>query len=108
MTKIDGGKPGTQSYRSADPADDQRLGPTSRGSPEGRFLVSSGKPLNRQITELKDQMADSRVRDKESRSAMEHATTMVGERKAHHRGGDRPWLLRLLIPLAIVAEGLTA
>jgi hypothetical protein len=109
MTRIDGRRAATQGYRSGDAANGQRrLRPTSRGSPEGRFLVSSGKPLNRQITELKDQMADSRVRDKECQSAMEHATTMVDERKAHHRGGDRPWLLRLLIPLAIVAEGLTA
>ncbi len=41
-------------------------------------------------------------------AALEHAIATASERRAHHRGGDRPWLLRLAIPLATAAEALTA
>ena len=82
--------------------------PASRGSPEGRFLAGPGKPLNRQIAELKDQRAAATVRGKESQAALERAESMGEERKVQHRGGDRPWPLRLLILLAILAEGVTA
>jgi hypothetical protein len=39
---------------------------------------------------------------------MERAESTDQERKDNHRGGDRTWLLRLLIPVAIVAEAVTA
>ncbi len=82
--------------------------PVSRGSPEGRYLAGPGKPLNRHITELNDHRAAATARCEESEAAVERAESMAEERKALHRGGDRPWPLRLLIPFAILAEGVTA
>ena len=111
MTQIDVGRDGAEKRRSpSDNVANGQLAPglASRGSPEGRFLAGPGKPLNQHSTELKDQKADARVREEESQTTLEHATSMARERKAHHRGGDRPWPVRLFIPLAIVAEGLTA
>jgi hypothetical protein len=80
----------------------------SRGSLEGRYLTGPGKPLNRQITELKDRRADAAQRVTESRGAADRAQSMLEEREARHRGGDRPWPLRLLIPVGVIAEAVTA
>jgi hypothetical protein len=38
---------------------------------------------------------------------MERAESADKERKDNHRGGDRTWLLRLLIPVVILAEAFT-
>jgi hypothetical protein len=90
-------------------ADDQRPpGSASGGSPEGRFLASAGKPLRRLIAELKERWAAALVRVKGAAAALDHAAGADRERKAHHRGGDRPWPLRLIIPVAVAAEALTA
>jgi hypothetical protein len=62
----------------------------------------------RQVTDLRDQEADAAVQVEESRKAMERAESTDRERKDNHRGGDRTWLLRLLISVAIAAEALTA
>jgi hypothetical protein len=80
----------------------------SLGSPEGRFLASAGKPLSRLISDLKDRWAAALVRVRGTAAALDHAIGTASERRAHHRGGDRPWLLRLAIPLATGAEALTA
>jgi hypothetical protein len=80
----------------------------SLGSPEGRFLASAGKPLSRLISDLKDRWAAALVRVRGTAAALDHAIAAASERRAHHRGGDRPWLLRLTIPLATGAEALTA
>jgi hypothetical protein len=83
-------------------------GPAGGGSPEGRFLATSGKPLSRLISDLKERWAAAMVRVTGAAAALDHAITVAAERRAHHRGGDRPWLLRLTIPLATGAEALTA
>jgi hypothetical protein len=80
----------------------------SRGSPEGRFLNEPGKPLGRRLAELKDRRASADVNVTEAERTQDRADTAVETRKARHRGGHRTWLLRLLIPIAIVAEGVTA
>ncbi len=77
-------------------------------SPEGRFLAGPGKSLNRQVAEFKDRNADMTVRERESRSAADRAEDVASTQQAHHRGGDHSWLLRLVIAVAIVAEGMTA
>jgi hypothetical protein len=113
MTQLDGldgtHKTAMRRYRAGRAEDDrQGLGPTSRGSPEGRFLVGAGKALSRLIGELKERLAAVRAQVSSAAAALEHASGTASERKAHHRGGDRPWPLRLIIPLGIVAETLTA
>jgi len=82
--------------------------PAVLSSPEGRFLASAGKPLSRLISDLKDRWAAALVRVRGTAAALDHAIAAASERRAHHRGGDRPWLLRLTIPLATGAEALTA
>lgn len=99
-----------------DAADDQRragpaggsTGPAGGGSPEGRFMASAGKPLSRLISDLKDRWAAALVRVRGTAAALDHAIAVASERRAHHRGGDHPWPLRLTIPLATGAEALTA
>lgn len=81
---------------------------TSTASPEGRFMSEPGKALGRHLAELKDRKANADVRVIETEAAAERAETAVEVRKARHRGGHRTWLLRPLIPVAIVAEGVTA
>lgn len=81
----------------------------SMGLPgEGRFLAGFGKALMQLIDRLEDQMAAATVRAEKAQAAMARAGRVAEERKAQHRGGDRPWPLRLLIPLAVVAEAVTA
>lgn len=99
----------TQHYPTNGVADGRQLpGPVSRGSPEGRFLGGAGKPLSRLIADLKERWAAAQVRVKGAVAALDHAIGVASDRKAHHRGGDRPWPLRLIIPAAAAAEALTA
>lgn len=109
-TQVNGiDKTEAQRYRAGSTADGQRLpGLASGNSLEGRFLASVGKALSRLITELKERWAGGRVRVKTATAALEHAIATADERKAHHRGGDHPWPLRLVIPAAAAAEALTA
>jgi hypothetical protein len=109
MTQLDGGRDRTQRELTRPVADSHwRVGSTSRGSPEGRFLASAGKALHRQISELKERLAAAKARIQGAATALDHAVDLADERKAQHRGGNRPWLVRLIIPVAIVAEALTA
>lgn len=80
----------------------------ARGSPEGRYSAGPGKPLARQIMHSRDQMAGARARAEERQAAVERAKCDEESRKQHHRGGDRPWMLRLLILPGILAESVTA
>jgi hypothetical protein len=127
MRQFEGvGKIPAQRNHADDAADDQRragqagggtsgggtfgggTGPAGGGSPDGRFLASAGKPLSRLISDLKERWAAALVRVRGTAAALDHAMSMAGEHRAHHRGGDRPWPLRLTIPLAAAAEALTA
>jgi hypothetical protein len=108
-------KTAAQRNHAGDAANNQRRmgsaiggGPAGLSSPEGRFLASAGKPLSRLISDLKDRWAAALVRVRGTAAALDHAIAVASERRAHHRGGDRPWLLRLTIPLATGAEALTA
>jgi hypothetical protein len=80
----------------------------ARGSPEGRYFSGPGKPLLRRMTGLRDRMPGAKVRAEERRAALSRAECADEERKRHHRGGDRPWLLRLLILAGALVESLTA
>jgi hypothetical protein len=111
------GRARSRSYQARKGTDDEPRGSidgqfrpsaASRGSPEGRFMSEPGKALGRHLAELQDRNANSHVRVIETKGALERAETAVEARKARHRGGHRTWLLRSLIPMAIVAEGVTA
>jgi hypothetical protein len=112
MTRFDGEIDSTAQQRPTEGAESTERswspGPVSGGSPEGRFLSSAGNPLSRLIAELKERCALALVEVKAATAALDHAIGVASERRAHHRGGDRPWPLRLLIPVATAAEALTA
>jgi len=83
-------------------------GAASHSSPAGRYVIEAGKAIVRRLAELKDRKARARVKVVKTERSRRHADAAAEERRARHRGGDRTWLLRLLIPMAIVAEGVTA
>ncbi|MGH3393378.1 MAG: hypothetical protein ACRDPO_01690 [Streptosporangiaceae bacterium] len=78
------------------------------GTPEGRFLATSGKPLSRHASELREQVASALARFTGATSAVQYAIRRAQAQQAQHRGGNRPWPLHAVIPVAIVAEVLTA
>jgi hypothetical protein len=111
MTRIDAGPDaaGSRRYRHrVDEAGQFRPNAASRGSPEGRFVSDSGKALRQHLAELRDREASADVRQMESEATLTRAEAAVEAREASHRGGNRTWLLRLLILVGIVAEGVTA
>src|SRR5437879_4364913 len=99
MKQFDGGvgNTATRHYRTGSAVNGRLPGSTSTGSPEGRFLASAGKPLIRLVAELKERWAAALVRVRGTAAALDHALGAASERKAQHRGGDRPWPLRLII-----------
>jgi hypothetical protein len=80
----------------------------SRGSPESRYMYGPGKLVCRQLGGLHSQRAEAAAREKEGKRAAEQAEHSDRKLKESHRGGDRPWLLRLVIPLGMLAEAVTA
>jgi hypothetical protein len=110
MTQIDAGRATDGPRRRRTRVEmNGRVRPADGGSsPEGRFLAGPGKSLNRQVAEGKDRKAALTVREHECRSAADQAEEAASARQAHHCGGDHTWLLRLIIVVAIVAEGMTA
>jgi hypothetical protein len=82
--------------------------PASRGSPEGQFLSGPGRPDARQLSDLQQLRAGAAVAVTERGAAVERADKSDRERKESHRGGDRTWMLRGLIPVVVLAEAITA
>jgi hypothetical protein len=84
--------------------------PANGGSvgPEGRYMAGPGKPVCRHVTDLHELKAAAGAAVTQSRGAVLRAERTDRELKENHRGGDRTWLLRLLIPVAILAEAVTA
>jgi hypothetical protein len=111
MTQIEAGPngAGSRSYRPRRSKGGQ-FRPTTAGlsSPEGRFVADSGKALSRHLAELRDREANAQVKLTEAEAALARAETLAERRRTRHRGGDLTWLLRLIIPVAIIAEGVTA
>jgi hypothetical protein len=71
-------------------------------------MCGPGKPVCRQLGGLHSQRADAAARDKGAQRGAELAEHTDRKRKESHRGGDRPWLLRSIIPLGVLAEAVTA
>jgi len=108
MTQIDSGSERIRVpvYHPGNGSDGLRP-PSTPSTPEGRFLAGPGKPLSRHATEMNEQKVAARVRAQGAAAALDHAASMASERAARHRGGERPWPLRLAIPLAVTAEAVT-
>jgi hypothetical protein len=109
MTQIDAGRhEATRGQHTQGRADEQRPGPTSRGSPEGRYAGGPGKPLCRQVTELQEREAIAVADVGGSQDGVERAERTDQQLKDTHRGGDRAWPLRSAVPLGVLAEAVTA
>jgi len=80
----------------------------STHGPEDRYLTGPGRIMYRHVIDLQNQAARAAARASQSRAALKQAELMEMSRQYHHRGGDRPWLLRVLIVLAVTAEAVTA
>jgi hypothetical protein len=81
---------------------------SGRGGPEGRYLAGPGKPVYRRLIDMLARLRAALAGDQESQRRLDRAERADDERKQNHRGGDRTWLLRLFIIVAIVAEAGTA
>ena len=78
MTQLDDGRDGMQRELTGPVADGHwRVGSTSRGSPEGRFLASAGKALHRQISELKERLAAAKATIKGAAAALDRAVDLA-------------------------------
>jgi len=111
MTQLSDGtdRPGAPPHPAGNAADAQwPLILASHRTPEGRFLATTGKPLFRQATELRDRMAAAATRLAGATAALHYASRLASTRHAQHRGGNHPWPLRSVILVAIGAEVLTA
>lgn len=110
MTNVDAeyDHTGAQGTRRPGQAGSRSRPSAPRGSPEGRFLATMGRPLNRHLSDLSHREAQTRARLQEREIALQDAEHLVESRMTRHRGGHRPWPLRLFILPALAAEGLTA
>jgi hypothetical protein len=79
-----------------------------QGTAEGRYLSGPGKAASRHVSDLQGRRAGAAVKAGQSQNGVERAENADRELKEGHRGGDRSWLLRLLIPVAVLAEAVTA
>jgi hypothetical protein len=82
--------------------------PASRGGPEGRFLAGRGKAEYRNIMELEDQQATAEISSASAGAAAERAERARAQHEEEHRGGNLPWFLRAVVPVASVTEAVTA
>ena len=82
--------------------------PPSHDGAEGRYLGGPGKALYRHFAALRSRRAALLARLRSSEIAAEHAERADRECKKRHRGHERPWPLRCLIPVGIAAEAVTA
>jgi hypothetical protein len=80
------------------------MAPVSRGSPEGRYLNAAGKPFHRLWTELQARLVAAIAKVNERAGSARRTQQAEQEGRDNHRGGDRPWPLRLAIPVCVVAE----
>lgn len=111
MAQVDAGPNGAGSRRhhtTQRGAEAQPRSHASPGNPEGRCVAGPGKALCRHLAELRDRAASADARLTVSEATRDRAEATAEARKDGHRGGDRTWLLRPLIPVAAVAEGVTA
>jgi hypothetical protein len=83
-------------------------GPPGRGRIAAGFLSGPGKPLIQHLIELVSRVLHVAAREAKTREAADRARQAADERKQDHPGGNRTWLLRLLIAVGGAAEAVTA
>ena len=83
-------------------------GPPGRDRTAAGFLSGPGKPLVQHLIELISRRPHAAAREAKTRGSADHARQAADARKQDHPGGNRTWLLRLLIPVGGAAEAVTA
>jgi hypothetical protein len=78
------------------------------GNTEAGFLSGPGKSVSRRLIELLGRRTAALARVTQSEETAGRARYAAEQRKHGHQGGNRSWLLRLLIGLGLAAEALTA
>lgn len=82
--------------------------PPGRGNTEAGFLSGMGNAMYRHVAELLSRVKRAFSREASMRNAADRTRQAADERKHAHPGGNRPWLLRLLVPVGGAAEAVTA
>ena len=82
--------------------------PSSRGNTEAGFLSGPGKSLWRRVAELLSRRKATLARERKTGETAGRARRTAEQRKHGHQGGNRSWLLRLLLPLGLATEAVTA
>ena len=82
--------------------------PPDGGNPEAGFLSGPGKSMSRRVIELLGRRTAALARVAQSEATAGRARCAAEQRRHGHHGGNRSWLLRLLIGLGLAAEALTA
>ena len=83
-------------------------GPPGRGRTAAGFLSGPGKALIQYVSELVSRKRHGTAREAKTRGSADRARQAADKRKQDHPGGNRTWLLRLLIPVGGAAEAVTA
>jgi len=78
------------------------------GNAEAGFLSGVGKAIHRHVVELFSRVKPAFAREASKRDAADRIRRAADDRKHDHSGGNRTWLLRLLIPVGGAAEAVTA
>jgi hypothetical protein len=79
-----------------------------RGSAAAGFLSGSGKALFHHVTDLVSRKRHGVARVVRTRNSADRTLQAVKQLKQGHAGGNRTWLLRLLIPVGGAVEAVTA
>jgi hypothetical protein len=79
-----------------------------RGRAAAGFLSGPGKALFQHVTELVSRKRHRAAREARARESADRTRQAVQERQQGYPGGNRTWLLRLLIPVGGAAEAVTA
>lgn len=83
-------------------------GPLDLGRAAAGFLSGPGKALYQHVTELVSRKRHGAARKERTRESADRTQRAAQERQQGHPGGNRTWLLRLLILVGWAAEAVTA
>jgi hypothetical protein len=83
-------------------------GPRSLGRTAAGFLSGPGKALYQHVAELVSRKRHGAAREVRTRESADRTQQAAQECQQSHPGGNRTWLLRLLIPVGWAAEAVTA
>jgi hypothetical protein len=83
-------------------------GPHNPDRAAAGFLSGPGKALSQHVTELFSRKRQGAAREARTREAADRTQQAAQERRRGHPGGNRTWLLRLLIAVGWTAEAVTA